>query len=163
MTPEVPDVRTATLQDIKRKLYCARTISSPDSSGNPVNVGDMVDLVSQGNARLEGVSGTVKYIQRGALWLTVKWVSAASSSSCSCSAFMVLLLCFWVVAAYPADRNCPACMDPGILAASYEGLGIWIPGGMQLSFLASCRHTQSLCRGLPSTFLRVLLQGQAGC
>lgn len=72
MTPEVPDVRTATLQDIKRKLYCARTISAPDSSGNSVNVGDMVDLVSQGNARLEGVSGTVKYIQRGALWLIVK-------------------------------------------------------------------------------------------
>ena len=72
MTPEVPDVRTATLQDIKRKLFCARSISSPDSSGNSVNVGDMVDLVSPGNAQLDGVSGTVKYIQRGALWLTVK-------------------------------------------------------------------------------------------
>ena len=72
MTPEVPDIRTATLQDIKRRLYCARNISAPDSSGNPVNNGDMVDLVSQGNARLEGISGTVKYIQKGALWLLVK-------------------------------------------------------------------------------------------
>lgn len=93
MTPEVPDVRTATLQDIKRKLYCARSISSPDSSGNSVNVGDMVDLVGQGNAQREGVSGTVKYIQRGALWLTVKWVNPtfplapyppAFSLCCSC-------------------------------------------------------------------------------
>ncbi len=72
MTPETPDVRTAALQDIKRKLYCARTISAPDSSGNPVNTGDMVNLVSQGNARLEGISGTVKYIQKGSLWLLVK-------------------------------------------------------------------------------------------
>ena len=72
MTPEVPDIRTATLQDIKRKLYSARNISAPDSSGNPVNNGDMVDLVSQGTARLEGITGTVKYIQKGALWLLVK-------------------------------------------------------------------------------------------
>ncbi|KAL3147827.1 hypothetical protein ABBQ32_002553 [Trebouxia sp. C0010 RCD-2024] len=84
MTPEVPDVRTATLQDIKRKLYCARTISAPDSSGNSVNIGDMVDLVSQGNARLEGVSGTVKYIQRGALWLTVKDKLGADTSGFVC-------------------------------------------------------------------------------
>ena len=72
MTPETPDLQTATLQDIKRKLYCARTISAPDSGGNPVNLGVMVDLVGHGNAALEGVSGTVKYIQKGALWLTVK-------------------------------------------------------------------------------------------
>ena len=72
MTPETPDIRTASLQDIKRKLYCARSISAPDSSGNPVNIGDMVDLASQGNPRLEGLSGTVKLIQKGALWLLVK-------------------------------------------------------------------------------------------
>ncbi|KAA6417274.1 MAG: hypothetical protein FRX49_12763 [Trebouxia sp. A1-2] len=84
MTPEVPDIRTATLQDIKRKLYCARNISAPDSSGNPVNNGDMVDLVSQGNARLEGISGTVKYIQKGALWLLVKDKLATDTSGFLC-------------------------------------------------------------------------------
>lgn len=84
MTPEVPDIRTATLQDIKRRLYCARNISAPDSSGNPVNNGDMVDLVSQGNARLEGISGTVKYIQKGALWLLVKDKLATDTSGFLC-------------------------------------------------------------------------------
>lgn len=71
MTPDTPDIRTATLQDIKRKLFCPRTMTAPDNAGSPVNVGDMVDLVRTDPSKSE-VGGTVKFIQRGALWLHVK-------------------------------------------------------------------------------------------
>ena len=71
MTPDTPEIRTATLQDIKRKLFCPRTMSAPDNAGSPVNVGDMVDLVRSDPSKPE-VGGTVKFIQRGALWLLVQ-------------------------------------------------------------------------------------------
>lgn len=68
-TSDTPDVRVCRPADLKQKLM-ARRMEAPDKFGNPINVGDLVD-VKQGSY-LEGKSGTVKYIWRGKLFLQSK-------------------------------------------------------------------------------------------
>ena len=64
--PDRPHVVTVGPADITRKLAMRRGLQASDSSSNVIDVGDIVTLPG---AYEDVVEGTVKYIQRGALFL----------------------------------------------------------------------------------------------
>ena len=64
--PDRAHVVTVGPADITRKLAMRRGLQASDSSSNVIDVGDIVTLPG---AYEDVVEGTVKYIQRGALFL----------------------------------------------------------------------------------------------
>ena len=65
---DVPDIRTARLVDIKRKLL-PRATTTQDRAGNPVTAGDLVSVGGDGGGRLAGRAATVRLAFRQHLFI----------------------------------------------------------------------------------------------